>query len=32
MGGTLVSSGIGRAARAAPAHIDAPVVDRVVIR
>jgi hypothetical protein len=31
MGGTLVSSGIGRAARAAPAHIDA-VVDRVVIR
>ena len=29
LGGTLVSSGIGRAA---PARIDAPVVDRVVIR
>jgi 7,8-dihydropterin-6-yl-methyl-4-(beta-D-ribofuranosyl)aminobenzene 5'-phosphate synthase len=32
LGGALVSSGIGRAARAAPALIDAPVVDRVVIR
>jgi 7,8-dihydropterin-6-yl-methyl-4-(beta-D-ribofuranosyl)aminobenzene 5'-phosphate synthase len=32
LGGALVSSSIGRAARAAPALIDAPVVDRVVIR
>ncbi len=32
LGGTLIASGIGRAARAAPARIDAPIVDRVVIR
>ena len=32
LGGALVSSRIGRSARAAPAHIDVPVVDRVVIR
>jgi 7,8-dihydropterin-6-yl-methyl-4-(beta-D-ribofuranosyl)aminobenzene 5'-phosphate synthase len=32
LGGALVSSSIGRAAPAAPALIDAPVVDRVVIR
>jgi 7,8-dihydropterin-6-yl-methyl-4-(beta-D-ribofuranosyl)aminobenzene 5'-phosphate synthase len=32
LGGALASSGIGRAARAAPARIDAPAVDRVVIR
>jgi 7,8-dihydropterin-6-yl-methyl-4-(beta-D-ribofuranosyl)aminobenzene 5'-phosphate synthase len=32
LGGALVSSGIGRAARAAPTRIDAPVVDRIVIR
>src|SRR5262249_23088458 len=32
LGGALVSSGIGRAMRAAPTRIDAPVVDRVVIR
>ena len=32
LGGTLIASGIGRAARASPARIDAPIVDRVVIR
>jgi 7,8-dihydropterin-6-yl-methyl-4-(beta-D-ribofuranosyl)aminobenzene 5'-phosphate synthase len=32
LGGALVSSGIGRAARAVPMRIDVPVVDRVVIR
>jgi 7,8-dihydropterin-6-yl-methyl-4-(beta-D-ribofuranosyl)aminobenzene 5'-phosphate synthase len=32
LGGALVSAGIGRAARAVPMRIDAPVVDRVVIR
>jgi len=32
LGGALVSSGIGRAMRAAPTRIDAPVVDRIVIR
>src|SRR5262252_5704077 len=32
LGGALVAAGIGRAARAAPAPIDAPVVDRVVVR
>src|SRR5215469_11030277 len=32
LGGALVSSRLGRAARAAPARIDAPVVDRLVIR
>jgi len=32
LGGALVSSRFGRAARAAPVRIDAPVVDRVVIR
>ena len=32
LGGVAVSSGIGRAAQAAPARIDAPAVDRVVIR
>jgi 7,8-dihydropterin-6-yl-methyl-4-(beta-D-ribofuranosyl)aminobenzene 5'-phosphate synthase len=32
LGGALASSGIGRAARAAPVRIDAPVVDRVVVR
>jgi 7,8-dihydropterin-6-yl-methyl-4-(beta-D-ribofuranosyl)aminobenzene 5'-phosphate synthase len=32
MSGALVSSGLRRAARAAPVKIDAPVVDRVVIR
>src|SRR5262245_28334204 len=32
LGGGLLSSGIGRAVRAAPTRIDAPVVDRVVIR
>ena len=32
LGGALASSGISRAARAAPPRIDAPVVDRLVIR
>jgi 7,8-dihydropterin-6-yl-methyl-4-(beta-D-ribofuranosyl)aminobenzene 5'-phosphate synthase len=32
LGGALVSSRIGRSVRAAPARIDAPVVDRLVIR
>ncbi|HKM73403.1 MAG TPA: MBL fold metallo-hydrolase [Stellaceae bacterium] len=32
LGGALVSCGIGRATRAAPTRIDAPVVDKVVIR
>jgi 7,8-dihydropterin-6-yl-methyl-4-(beta-D-ribofuranosyl)aminobenzene 5'-phosphate synthase len=32
LGGALVSSGIGRPARAEPVRIDAPVVDRVVVR
>jgi 7,8-dihydropterin-6-yl-methyl-4-(beta-D-ribofuranosyl)aminobenzene 5'-phosphate synthase len=32
LGGALVAAGIGRAARAAPARIEAPVVDRVVVR
>jgi 7,8-dihydropterin-6-yl-methyl-4-(beta-D-ribofuranosyl)aminobenzene 5'-phosphate synthase len=32
LGSALVSTGIGRAARAAPVRIDAPVVDKVVIR
>src|SRR5271157_5277583 len=32
LGGALVSCGIGRAARAAPARIDAPIVDHLVIR
>jgi len=32
LGGAFVSSGIGRAMRAAPTRIDAPVVDRIVIR
>jgi 7,8-dihydropterin-6-yl-methyl-4-(beta-D-ribofuranosyl)aminobenzene 5'-phosphate synthase len=32
LGGALVSSGLGRAARAAPARIDVPIVDRVVIQ
>jgi len=32
LGGALVSSGVGRAARAAPTRIDAAVVDRVVVR
>jgi 7,8-dihydropterin-6-yl-methyl-4-(beta-D-ribofuranosyl)aminobenzene 5'-phosphate synthase len=32
LGGALVSSGIGRAAQSAPVRIDAPIVDRVVIR
>ena len=32
LGGALVSSGIGRAAQAAPVRIDAPIVDRLVIR
>jgi 7,8-dihydropterin-6-yl-methyl-4-(beta-D-ribofuranosyl)aminobenzene 5'-phosphate synthase len=32
LGGVLVSSGIGRAARAVTARIEAPVVDRVVVR
>src|SRR5499425_209253 len=32
LGGALVSMGIGRTARAAPVRIDAPVVDRVVVR
>jgi 7,8-dihydropterin-6-yl-methyl-4-(beta-D-ribofuranosyl)aminobenzene 5'-phosphate synthase len=32
LGGALVSSGIGRSARAAASSIDAPIVDRVVIR
>lgn len=32
LGGALVSSGVGRAARAATTRIDVPVVDRVVIR
>ena len=32
LGGALVSSRIGRAARAATARLDAPMVDRVVIR
>ena len=32
LGGALVSSGIGRAARSASARVDAPVVDRLVIR
>jgi 7,8-dihydropterin-6-yl-methyl-4-(beta-D-ribofuranosyl)aminobenzene 5'-phosphate synthase len=32
LGGALVSSCIGRSVRAAPARIDAPVVDRLVIR
>src|SRR5271156_929075 len=32
LGGALISSGMGRAARAAPMRIDAPVVDRVVVR
>jgi 7,8-dihydropterin-6-yl-methyl-4-(beta-D-ribofuranosyl)aminobenzene 5'-phosphate synthase len=32
LGGALVSSGLGRAARAAPVNIDVPVVDRVVVQ
>jgi 7,8-dihydropterin-6-yl-methyl-4-(beta-D-ribofuranosyl)aminobenzene 5'-phosphate synthase len=32
LGSVLVSSRIGRSARAAPTRIDAPVVDRVVVR
>jgi 7,8-dihydropterin-6-yl-methyl-4-(beta-D-ribofuranosyl)aminobenzene 5'-phosphate synthase len=32
LGSVLVSSRIGRSARAAPARIDAPVVDRVIVR
>jgi len=32
LGGALASSGIGRAPRAAPVRINAPVVDRVVVR
>ena len=32
LGGALVSLGIGRGARAAPALIEVPVVDRVVVR
>jgi 7,8-dihydropterin-6-yl-methyl-4-(beta-D-ribofuranosyl)aminobenzene 5'-phosphate synthase len=32
LGGALAASGIGRTARAAPQRIDAPVVDRVVVR
>jgi 7,8-dihydropterin-6-yl-methyl-4-(beta-D-ribofuranosyl)aminobenzene 5'-phosphate synthase len=32
LGGALVSSGNGRAAQSAPVRIDAPIVDRVVIR
>jgi len=32
LGGALVASGIDRDARAAPVRIDAPVVDRVVVR
>ncbi len=32
LGGSLLASGIGRSARAATVRIDAPVVDRVVIR
>ena len=30
--GSLLASGIGRSAMAAPEHIDAPVLDRVVVR
>ena len=32
LGGTLVSSGIGRAARAGSTRIETPVVDRVIVR
>jgi 7,8-dihydropterin-6-yl-methyl-4-(beta-D-ribofuranosyl)aminobenzene 5'-phosphate synthase len=32
LSGALVSSGLGRAVRAAPVKIDAPVVDRVVVQ
>ena len=32
LGGALVSLGLGRGARAAPALIEVPVVDRVVVR
>jgi len=32
LGGTLLASGIGHSARAATVRIDAPVVDRVVVR
>jgi 7,8-dihydropterin-6-yl-methyl-4-(beta-D-ribofuranosyl)aminobenzene 5'-phosphate synthase len=32
LGGALVSSGIGRSVRAETAHVDAPAVDRVVVR
>ena len=32
LGGALVAADMGRTARAAPVRIDAPVVDRVVIR
>ena len=32
LGGTLVSPGLNRAARAAPVGIDVPVVERIVIR